>query len=86
MQDTLRQTSGETNHMRDGSRFGYMMVMVVAATTALIFSLMAGLSVPISLMLMAGAALLIGGILFTIIEILELRPKRSPRRRAPQRP
>ncbi len=78
MQNTLRQAPGETNQ----TLFGYFLVMVVAATTALIFSLVAGLSWQVSLMLMAGAAVLMCGIYFTVVEILRLRPRRASRQNA----
>jgi hypothetical protein len=52
--------------------FGYLYAAIAGATIAGIFALMAGLGGGIALMLMAGAALLLSGLLFTVLEILRL--------------
>ena len=79
MQDTLQQRSDETIRTRNGLVFGYLLAIVVAATIALVFSLMGGVGWGVSLMIMAGSGVLTGLIFLSVAEVLKLRPRRPTR-------
>ena len=79
MQDTLQPRSDEKVHPRNATVFGYLLAIVVAATIALIFSLMGGVGWGLSLMIMAGTGLLTGLVFLSVAEVLKLRPRRPTR-------
>jgi hypothetical protein len=56
----------------EGARAEYLLAMTAAATLTMIFSLLAGLKWQACLMLMAAIAVLVGGVLFTFLELHRL--------------
>ena len=68
--------------------FGYLIAVLAGATLAVVFGLMAGLSAGVTLMMMGGGAILLAGILFTILEVLRLgrSPQSAPPRQELQEP
>ena len=72
----------ETESLRKFWGFGYLIAVLGGATLAVIFGLMAGLSAGVTLMMMGGGAILLAGILFTILEVLRLGrgPQSAPPR------
>jgi hypothetical protein len=49
--------------------FQYLLPMEAAASTALMYSLLAGVSWPMCLFLMCGAAAMMGGVAFTLLQM-----------------
>lgn len=66
--------SGESNPAGERVLFEYLLPMVAAATLALMYGLVVGVSWPICLMLMAAAAALIGGMAFTLLHFSKCTP------------
>jgi hypothetical protein len=66
--------------------FEYLLPMVAAASAALMYSLLAGVSWPVCLMLMCSTAALVGGVAFTLVQmhILGLPYQRYSSERAVQ--
>jgi hypothetical protein len=72
MQKSSETQLDQSRAVRKQWIFGYFLAMLGGATTALIFCLMAGLSWQESLMIMCVGAVLMGGGLFTILEVRRL--------------
>jgi len=76
---------GENDNASNVLSFEYLLPMVAAASMALMFGLLAGISWPVCLMLMCAGAALIGGVAYTFLKMHSIaNPKeaRNPDRAA----